>query len=153
MKGTFQKAYKLLTEITEKVGWDMLLKYRSNNFIMEEEYRNEKETKQKAAPLDASAQEDGDQNQKSEKNEEGEGNDSESSVKANGKGKEPMVYTPNGTEVPPEIGNPEPAKSDSEDDSGEAKQIDLNEKRLCERWLDNLFMILYEVCILRPQYR
>lgn len=42
LKGTFLRAYLLLTTISNKCGWDMLLKFRSNNFIMEEEYRKEK---------------------------------------------------------------------------------------------------------------
>lgn len=41
-KGTFHKAYSLLTEITAKIGWDQLLKIRSQVFVMEEEYRSEK---------------------------------------------------------------------------------------------------------------
>lgn len=43
-KGTFLKAYSLLTEITAKIGWDQLLKIRSQVFVMEEEYRSEKQT-------------------------------------------------------------------------------------------------------------
>ena len=43
-KGTFLKAYSLLTEITAKIGWDSLLKIRSHVFVMEEEYRSEKQT-------------------------------------------------------------------------------------------------------------
>lgn len=43
-KGTFLKAYRLLTEITSKIGWDQLLKVRSQVFVMEEEYRSEKQT-------------------------------------------------------------------------------------------------------------
>ena len=43
-KGTFLKAYNLLTEITAKIGWDSLLKIRSHVFVMEEEYRSEKQT-------------------------------------------------------------------------------------------------------------
>jgi len=43
-KGTFRKAYSLLTEITAKIGWDQLLKVRSQVFVMEEEYRSEKQT-------------------------------------------------------------------------------------------------------------
>jgi Chs5-Arf1p-binding protein BUD7/BCH1 len=42
-KGTFLKAYLLLTEITKKIGWDQLLKIRSQVFVMEEEYRHEKQ--------------------------------------------------------------------------------------------------------------
>ncbi|KAF2814540.1 chaps-domain-containing protein [Mytilinidion resinicola] len=43
-KGTFLKAYILLTEITKKIGWDQLLRIRSQVFVMEEEYRHEKQT-------------------------------------------------------------------------------------------------------------
>lgn len=41
-KGTFLKAYSLLTGITAKIGWDQLLRIRSQVFVMEEEYRSEK---------------------------------------------------------------------------------------------------------------
>lgn len=40
-KGTFAKAYSLLSEITARIGWDQLLRIRSKVFVMEEEYRNE----------------------------------------------------------------------------------------------------------------
>ena len=43
-KGTFLKAYSLLTEVTAKIGWDQLLRIRSQVFVMEEEYRSEKQT-------------------------------------------------------------------------------------------------------------
>ena len=43
-KGTFLKAYSLLTGITAKIGWDQLLRIRSQVFVMEEEYRSEKQT-------------------------------------------------------------------------------------------------------------
>lgn len=43
-KGTFLKAYSILTEITAKIGWDQLLRVRSQVFVMEEEYRSEKQT-------------------------------------------------------------------------------------------------------------
>lgn len=41
-RGTFQQAYSILTEMTKKIGWDQLLKIRSEVFVMEDEYRNEK---------------------------------------------------------------------------------------------------------------
>jgi hypothetical protein len=41
-RGTFQQAYSILTEMTKKIGWDQLLKIRSDVFVMEDEYRNEK---------------------------------------------------------------------------------------------------------------
>ena len=42
-QGTFLKAYSLLTEVASKIGWDQLLKTRSEVFVMEEEYRSEKQ--------------------------------------------------------------------------------------------------------------
>lgn len=42
-KGTFKQAYSILTEMSAKIGWDQLLKIRSNVFVMEEEYRSEKQ--------------------------------------------------------------------------------------------------------------
>jgi hypothetical protein len=42
-KGTFKHAYSILTQMTAKIGWDQLLRIRSNVFVMEEEYRSEKQ--------------------------------------------------------------------------------------------------------------
>lgn len=42
-QGTFLKAYQLLTKIAASIGWDQLLKIRSEVFVMEEEYRLERQ--------------------------------------------------------------------------------------------------------------
>ncbi|CAH1757986.1 8978_t:CDS:10 [Entrophospora sp. SA101] len=42
LRGTFAKAYALLTLLVAKIGWDELLKCRSSVFVMEEEYRMQK---------------------------------------------------------------------------------------------------------------
>ncbi|CAG8500483.1 6553_t:CDS:10, partial [Ambispora leptoticha] len=42
LRGTFAKAYSLLTRLVSKIGWDELLKCRSSVFVMEEEYRLQK---------------------------------------------------------------------------------------------------------------
>ena len=42
-RGTFKQAYNILTEMTAKIGWDQLLKIRSTVFVMEDEYRSEKQ--------------------------------------------------------------------------------------------------------------
>ena len=39
LKGTFRKAYRILTRLVSCIGWDELLKARSTVFVMEEEYR------------------------------------------------------------------------------------------------------------------
>ncbi len=44
LRGTFAKAYALLTLLVSKIGWDDLLKTRSQVFVMEEEYRLHKTT-------------------------------------------------------------------------------------------------------------
>lgn len=43
-QGTFLKAYNLLTKVAAAVGWDQLLRIRSEVFVMEEEYRVERRT-------------------------------------------------------------------------------------------------------------
>lgn len=48
-RGTFKQAYSILTEMTAKIGWDQLLKIRSNVFVMEDEYRTEKQDTSQAA--------------------------------------------------------------------------------------------------------
>ena len=42
-QGTFLKAYNLLTKIVAAIGWDQLLRVRSEVFVMEEEYRVERQ--------------------------------------------------------------------------------------------------------------
>lgn len=48
-QGTFLKAYNLLTKIAAAIGWDQLLKTRSEVFVMEEEYRVERQHVSKPA--------------------------------------------------------------------------------------------------------
>jgi tetratricopeptide (TPR) repeat protein len=43
LRGTFSKAYALLTRLVAKIGWDELLRARSQVFVMEEEYRAQKQ--------------------------------------------------------------------------------------------------------------
>lgn len=42
LRGTFKEAYRLLTKLVSVIGWDELLKARSQVFVMEEEYRMQK---------------------------------------------------------------------------------------------------------------
>lgn len=42
LRGTFARAYDLLTRLVTQVGWDDLLRTRSSVFVMEEEYRKHK---------------------------------------------------------------------------------------------------------------
>ncbi|KAG4415036.1 hypothetical protein IFR04_011808 [Cadophora malorum] len=133
-KGTFKHAYSILTEMTAKIGWDQLLKIRSNVFVMEEEYRSEKQPAQ-GPPIN------GDDH-----------TDDEKSV--NGESTAPTLVAENGVigasadkevEKPPHTITPEEVKGGNEDAEATEEQLSrFNNKRLCERWLDSLFMVLYE---------
>ncbi|KAG0339926.1 hypothetical protein BG004_006627 [Podila humilis] len=46
LRGTFSSAYGLLTRLVSKIGWDELLRCRSLVFVMEEEYRMQKEAEE-----------------------------------------------------------------------------------------------------------
>lgn len=49
-RGTFKLAYKILTEMTAKIGWDQLLKIRSSVFVMEDEYRTDRQDEASHGP-------------------------------------------------------------------------------------------------------
>ncbi|KAF2280089.1 chaps-domain-containing protein [Westerdykella ornata] len=141
-KGTFLKAYNLLTEITKKIGWDQLLRVRSQVFVMEEEYRHEKQhvtqnpnasttalrsstptTNGHGEPEEVSGSEDGTKV------------DKEASSAAAGESIEKPGHTV-ASEVVKAGGSDEPESTPN--------YTHFHNKRLCERWLDNLFMVLYE---------
>ncbi|KAI9674568.1 MAG: hypothetical protein M1829_003650 [Trizodia sp. TS-e1964] len=158
-KGTFLKAYSLLTEITAKIGWDQLLKFRSNAFVMEEEYRTEKQgggglasgVHSRNASTTALK---GHSNISVNKN--GAEPGGEDRVEATSKSDKDKPATDGASEADPvkkagdSIEKPENAipsetgKSGSEDPNVQGQQPEFSNKRLCERWLDNLFMVLYE---------
>ena len=141
LKGTFAKAYKILTEITSQIGWDTLLKCRSSVFVMEEEYREEKKNASVATLR-------GNSPRQSEDNEEEDDKDNSS---VNGKGKTNEDDSEDGEIAKPENSVPAEPKGNDDDGSEDGKQAEnythFQNKRLCERWLDNLFMVLYEVFI------
>lgn len=147
-KGTFHKAYMLLTQITKQIGWDQLLKTRSQVFVMEEEYRAEKQTvtvdKSRNASTTALRSTDTPQ-----PNGHGEpeaisddGNDQEEADDEPSAGSshlDPDVSKPDTTiTVRSSTETPQPVDPNHQD------YTQFQHKRLCERWLDNLFMVLYE---------
>ncbi|GAB7348924.1 hypothetical protein MBLNU459_g7610t1 [Dothideomycetes sp. NU459] len=150
-KGTFQKAYALLTEVTKRIGWDQLLKIRSQVFVMEEEYRNERQTVAQQ-PLSRNASTvglppatpttpngHGDAHERpSTADSNSEGNASPTSAKFTPDVSKPAhsVTVAPSTETP----DPHPPAVDPQ----HTTYTQFQHKRLCERWLDNLFMVLYE---------
>lgn len=127
LRGTFKEAYDLLTQIVDKLGWDALLRRRSLVFVMEEEYRNEK-TRPNRQSTDAVKSDAGD-------------------IPKNGDAQEENSEAMNEDLHATEVLKPEPvipaveAKASEENDSTPQP---FKDKRLCERWLDNLFMVMYE---------
>ncbi|OAX33542.1 chaps-domain-containing protein, partial [Rhizopogon vinicolor AM-OR11-026] len=202
LRGTWARAYSLLTRLVSDIGWDELLKTRSAVFVMEEEYRMQKAhvdiqkvvTTNGARTMNGSVtviHEDGSVTEgntmladddastrgvssplsESESRPEIENglnasggiptirvssdSDTEreiaesiaSSVVAEAIAKEDeakqsaSVQSP-ALEKPMQAAGEEPEPSQSPNTNQEA--FSFTNKRLCERWLDNLFMVLYE---------
>ena len=153
-KGTFFKAYMLLTEITKKIGWDQLLKIRSQVFVMEEEYRHEKQTQPGGGSRNASivalkAPDTPQPNGHGDIVEEAEDSDAGSELLTEG---EPSAAS---SHLDPEVSKPShsvtvrsgaetPQPQPPYADPAHQTYMQFQHKRLCERWLDNLFMVLYE---------
>ncbi|KAI0777196.1 chaps-domain-containing protein [Trametes elegans] len=205
LRGTWARAYSLLTRLVSQIGWDELLKTRSSVFVMEEEYRMQKaqgdvrpqsvtegkvihedgtvrspqrvdslqgktdradddaSTRGVASPAQSAPDEDG-HNAEND-------TDSDTLANANGDGlptiristesgreKAAQEKAANGHEEAKENGVKEhagdalerpvqAAENSQEGDGAQASSqepFSFSNKRLCERWLDNLFMVLYE---------
>ena len=231
LRGTWARAYALLTRLVSKIGWDELLKTRSVVFVMEEEYRMQKAqsephvhgrqdsassqnvihedgsvhpTKRRSASLatslvadanggaddDASVravkespthkprqtslavsdiptiristESDGDREREvavreagkqAERREESqkEGKEEESSEES--EDEDPARVNGTSPVVHDTLEKPIQAAADNSSGSEDAPtapataadSFSFSNKRLCERWLDNLFMVLYEV--------
>jgi tetratricopeptide (TPR) repeat protein len=156
-KGTFLKAYMLLTEITKKIGWDQLLRIRSQVFVMEEEYRHEKQHVTQHGSRNASTtalrsptpttqtngETHGEVEETSDTDEEQASNGESSTAAATTTVEEAIVkpgHTVASEVVKAGSDDPVPATSNPQNQN----YTHFQNKRLCERWLDNLFMVLYE---------
>lgn len=207
LRGTWARAYSLLTRLVSRIGWDELLKTRSAVFVMEEEYRMQKaqaEINQATArtssipvieenitgndiihedgmvtrgasddastrgmisptkmsldgganglvnqiPLIRISSDSGRQGRDSFPKNEGDVTESDSSkpptppVKVNGDFYESSVKKET-LEVPVQAAAGETEQTER-DSSPTPEPFSFSNKRLCERWLDNLFMVLYE---------
>ncbi|KAJ4418921.1 bud site selection protein [Gnomoniopsis sp. IMI 355080] len=149
-RGTFKKAYSILTEMTAKIGWDQLLKIRSNVFVMEDEYRTEKHEPTppkrgastdviRGTPEPATNGDHSDEEHATEKEKVGEGSETVPTSATNGH--DEGLEKPTNTVDPVEVKVAEENGSASQPEEHLSR---LNNKRLCERWLDSLFMVLYE---------
>ena len=193
LRGTWARAYALLTRLVSQIGWDELLKTRSVVFVMEEEYRMQKAHADIAAVsledtvVDDDASTKGVRSTPSVKHEDSPtGSDARSPTHVNMGDVETTIPTiristesareeslraeraaaaaaaktngmENGNGEPAVEGLQQPAQAAAGDGDGDCKDatpiggagaqesFSFSNKRLCERWLDNLFMVLYEV--------
>lgn len=159
-RGTFKQAYSILTEMTAKIGWDQLLKIRSTVFVMEEEYRTEKQEATQLSPSkrtpstdglrgtpDPTTNGDGKSDGGSESLAEKPAANGDSNGESNGESNGDGNGDSNGVEKPSNTVGPKELKGEGEKmaaSSSDEHLSKLNTKRLCERWLDSLFMALYE---------
>ncbi|KAG6853381.1 hypothetical protein C0991_004842 [Blastosporella zonata] len=201
LRGTWARAYSLLTRLVSQIGWDELLKTRSSVFVMEEEYRMQKaqtEINQVVAETDGMQEQDAgrvvihedgtvaprSRNPLSSPDDNASTRgmlSQDSSLDVNGSQDTsiPMIRvstesdrereeeeedisraaTPkihvngeaaaeNGIadtlEKPVQAAAGEEGQTEGEDPAATAEPFSFSNKRLCERWLDNLFMVLYE---------
>ena len=193
LRGTWARAYALLTRLVSQIGWDELLKTRSAVFVMEEEYRMQKAHADIAAVSREDTVADDDASTKgvltppSENREDSPNSSAAQSPAQTHVGETESVIPTiristesareeslraekaaasakmNGREKangdPAVEGLQQPAQAAAGDNDGESKDptsnsgsggqesFSFSNKRLCERWLDNLFMVLYEVSV------
>ena len=184
LRGTWARAYALLTRLVSQIGWDELLKTRSAVFVMEEEYRMQKAQADIAAVTRDDADADDDASTKgvrastsasqvdSPTSSASESptieftNDTEGTIptiristesareetlreqKAAVNGVE-NITVPDGLQQPVQAAAGEGNGENKDASPGAQESFSFSNKRLCERWLDNLFMVLYEVSPLR----
>ncbi|KAF5383145.1 hypothetical protein D9615_005017 [Tricholomella constricta] len=213
LRGTWARAYSLLTRLVSQIGWDELLKTRSSVFVMEEEYRMQKaqgeinqvitnangvatenddgdagrvvihedgtvapRPRESVSSPDDNASTRGMMSTKSsidtsvngstletsipmirvstesdrEREEEDISRAATPKIKINGENEENGMGAMDLLEKPVQA-----AAGEGEQTEGEAlaastqEPFSFSNKRLCERWLDNLFMVLYEASHIR----
>ncbi|CAO3661422.1 unnamed protein product [Umbelopsis vinacea] len=164
LHGTFAKAYSLLTRLATKVGWDELLRFRSAVFVMEEEYRMQKAQEEKRktdvnpqaetvkAPSESQPTEDESTAEDTEEKSKQDTTEGDETEDVTDKLEDVTLdeSTPNkaidvALEKPQQAAEePKDPSADGNAQNGQDYSFSFSNKRLCERWLDNLFMVLYE---------
>ncbi|KAK9458161.1 Chs5p-Arf1p-binding proteins-domain-containing protein [Dipodascopsis uninucleata] len=153
LRGTFARAYELLIEIVHETGWDALLKYRSRVFIMEEEYRSIKTdtngSTKKAPPANRSRADSNAShiavNGRTPTSRRSSLGDA-SAEKENEENNESDIVKPEQSVNAAIIKGSEENHTavDLSTVTASPTVSSFRSKRLCERWLDNLFMVMYE---------
>lgn len=121
LRGTPKLAYALLSAICQRIGWDALLEHRTAVFVMEEEY-----------VLSRSASKSGNSFNEME------------AIR-----KQHAIMDPHQLDRQAVLHGKTPiGPADQEDVSvsqmEQSQNVEQQKKKLCERWLDSLFTLLYE---------
>ncbi|KAG0668257.1 hypothetical protein C6P45_004863 [Maudiozyma exigua] len=132
LKSTYLLCYKLLTEIAAITGWDDLLKFRAQIFIMENDYQRvaSEETAYSSTNANTAASINNVPVEDSNQTGTSESVVTDTAVQQQQQGQE-------------SIQNNSSHMNSSHTITSNASSI-IRSKRLCERWLDNLIMLLYE---------
>ncbi|KAI9504329.1 Chs5p-Arf1p-binding proteins-domain-containing protein [Coemansia spiralis] len=147
LKGTFAIAYNFLTQIVSTIGWDELLHLRSQAFVMEEEYKIS--MKPSAAVDDEEDENDDEDDQPTEQS------DKTAASALDSKPENTLTSPRNAVFDIKSASEQKPGPNHQSSQQDETRTIDDEahdaegdptyiRKRLCERWLDNHIMILYE---------
>ncbi|TIA91131.1 hypothetical protein E3P99_01236 [Wallemia hederae] len=159
LRGTFARAYELLTRLNNAIGWDDLLKIRSKVFVMEEEYRQHKTDGSNATDTDMSTKSQvikqpaiptikisSDSDHEREQFKKG-GLDlhmEKVDTTSNDKSEEQEQEEQNEDKSQEDKSTAKaPVNGDTNDDDT-SRGLSFSDKKLCERWLDNLMLVLYE---------
>ncbi len=166
-QGTFSKAYNLLAEIAKSIGWDQLLRTRSQVFVMEEEYRTERHSMSAAKPsssrnastvglsgtpngpssgeLGVNEGRGGGESVGEEHGDNDRAKSSSTTGLPNGQAGNNMLAAEKAMHKPePTVASKEVKSGNEDPDPSHSGDSEFQNKRLCERWLDSLFMGLYE---------
>ncbi|KAJ3364098.1 hypothetical protein HDU91_002722 [Kappamyces sp. JEL0680] len=152
LEGTFRRAYLLLTKLCVKTGWESLLQIRSKVFVMEDEYRIHRAMAEEEAQATAGKMEDEVDEPVSEM-ENISLDDGNKAATPKKKGKlsidELMKKASNNPNLNTAFEQQQPANSKTSAKPNKPRlpftgvNFSFKHKRLCEKWLDNLFMVLY----------
>ncbi|KAG9311813.1 chaps family protein, partial [Chiua virens] len=168
LRGTWARAYSLLTRLVSEIGWDELLKTRSAVFVMEEEYRMQKShadlqsatgstygLNSKSQDEDVVIHEDGmvvrngaglhyPDHPGVDRVGDRAGVGGGGGEWGGGRGAKRTGVTSPPLEKPGMAAAAVVDQETSESQRSGQDSFSFTNKRLCERWLDNLFMVLYE---------
>ncbi|KAG4302194.1 hypothetical protein PCANB_001406 [Pneumocystis canis] len=140
LRGTFSRAYNLLIKIVSKIGWDQLLKFRSSVFIMKEEYESHQESHNGPTSDQTSIAPHNYKDNSSEKIHKTQ-NSKFNNVSKNHK---KSLNLETKILIQENICSGNCISNRNNCCKNKNNGFLFYKKRLCERWLDNLFMVLYE---------